>query len=1016
MREYWGSEKGFPGGSVLAIAQTPDGYLWIGTEKGLIRFDGLNFRVFQQAISASFPIGPVRGLVTDSEGNLWILLQNTNILRYHDGKFELGRDEAEFGVTSVGKRRNGSVLISSLVYGPLSYRESRFEILSSATGGLPHSSAPAVPETLDNLSSRLSWASSVASHRFAEPASAVVSVAETSDGKVWLGTEDKGLFYMAQGRIAAVGKGLRNAKITCLLPLENGELWIGTEKGVVRWNGTELTSLRIPNSLQNTKVLAMIRDRDLNIWVGTARGLFRINKEEVSFDGGRFLNSGPVTALFEDREGNLWVGRPQGIERLRDSTFVTYSLAGLQSQTSGPVYVDHEERVWFAPMEGGLQWLKSEKIGRVTNDLLSQDVVYSIAGFKDELWIGRRRRGLTHLRNVGGPITTRTYTQADGLAENGVYAVYQSRDGSVWAGTLGGGISEYKNGHFITHVTGNGTASDTVSSIAETPDGTMWFATPNGLRALLNGQWRVFTVREGMPSDGVTCLQSDSTGVLWIGTVTGLAFLRSGRVQVPGEAPASLREEILGIAEDRNGRLWIATSNHVLSAKRDNLLGGVLNNADVREYGLEDGLLGTEGVKRHQSVFADPLGRIWFSMNRGLSVVDTSRAVSDPAPAIVQIEGLLADGNSNDLRQPVRIPAGGHKVTFSYSGLSLSVPERVRFKYKLDGFDQGWSEPVSTREAVYTNLSSGSYRFQVIASNSDGLWNSSESSIPFTIDPSFWQTWWFRLLGLTAIALLILTYTRLRMLNLTKQLNVRFEERLAERTRIAQELHDTLLQGFLSASMQLHVANDQLDVASPAKPLVNRVLQLMGRVIDEGRNAVRGLRTSNRDFVSLEQALSTIPQELAIEGSVNLRVFVEGTPRSLRPLIRDEIYLVGREGLVNALRHSGAKKIEVEVEYAPNWLRVVVSDDGSGIDPQVLSEGRDGHWGLSGMRERALRIGAKLKVQSRLSSGTEVELSIPGGIVYEPERSSGHSRFRSLFRFRSLPQKDSAGTDSQEHR
>jgi len=299
-------------------------------------------------------------------------------------------------------------------------------------------------------------------------------------------------------------------------------------------------------------------------------------------------------------------------------------------------------------------------------------------------------------------------------------------------------------------------------------------------------------------------------GTLWIGTASGLAFLNSGRVQVPSQVPASLREQILGIAEDRSGRLWIATSNHVLAAKRDKLVGGALSGADVREYGLEDGLLGTEGVKRHQSVFADSLGRVWFSMNRGLSVVDTTRALGSSAPAILQIEGLTVDGNGTDLRRPVRIPPGGHRGTFLYSGLSLSVPERVRFKYKLDRFDQGWSEPVSTREAVYTNLSSGSYRFHVMASNSDGLWNGSESSISFTIEPAFWQTLWFRVTSGVAIALAILAYTRLRMHMLTQQLSVRFEERLAERTRIARELHDTLLQSFHGLLLRFQTVSNLL--------------------------------------------------------------------------------------------------------------------------------------------------------------------------------------------------------------
>jgi len=249
--------------------------------------------------------------------------------------------------------------------------------------------------------------------------------------------------------------------------------------------------------------------------------------------------------------------------------------------------------------------------------------------------------------------------------------------------------------------------------------------------------------------------------------------------------------------------------------------------------------------------------------------------------------------------------------------------------------------------------------------------------------PVFWQTWWFLLGSALAFALAVATFFRLRMLQFTKQMNARFEERLAERARIAQELHDTLLQGFLSASMQLHVADDHLAVDSPAKPFVGRVLELMDQVIAEGRNAVRGLRSSKLRSPDLEQAFSQIRQEFPMQAQTGFRVIVEGTPRPLRALIRDEVYLIGHEALSNAFRHAHASEIEVELEYAASHLRVLIRDDGDGIDTQVLRSGRDGHWGLSGMKERSERIGGELRVLSRAVSGTEVELSVPGPIAFE---------------------------------
>ncbi|MBV9441441.1 MAG: hypothetical protein JO217_01985 [Acidobacteriaceae bacterium] len=317
--------------------------------------------------------------------------------------------------------------------------------------------------------------------------------------------------------------------------------------------------------------------------------------------------------------------------------------------------------------------------------------------------------------------------------------------------------------------------------------------------------------------------------------------------------------------------------------------------------------------------------------------------------------------------------------------MSLSAPDRVKFRYMLDGFDHGWSEPLSTRDAVYNNLNPHSYQFRVIASNAVGVWNSEQAVIALEIEPAFWQRWWFRTACAAAFMLAALAFFRHRMHQMAARLNLRVEERLAERTRIAQELHDTLLQGFVSASMQLYVATEKISAESEAKAVLNRVLDLMKQVIDEGRNAVRGLRLDHGISLSLEQAFSLIPTEFGLHDEIGFRVIVEGQPRPLHPLVRDDVYRVGREALVNAFRHSRAKSVEVELEYARHHLRLLVRDNGCGIDPLVLQSGRDGHWGLSGMRERAERIGVRLKVWSSSSAGTEIELSIPAHIAFPAE-------------------------------
>ncbi len=332
---------------------------------------------------------------------------------------------------------------------------------------------------------------------------------------------------------------------------------------------------------------------------------------------------------------------------------------------------------------------------------------------------------------------------------------------------------------------------------------------------------------------------------------------------------------------------------------------------------------------------------------------------------------------------PVRIPPARQRFTLGYIGVSLSAPDRVKYRYMLDGFDRGWSEPTAAREAVYTNLSPRSYRFRVIARNPDGVWNSAGTAIGFEIDPVFWQTWWFRCSVVLACILAFAAVYRFRLHQLATQLSVRFEERLAERTRIAQDLHDTLLQGFLSASMQLHVAVDRLPADSPAKPSLGHVLELMGQVIHEARNAVRGLRLPESASLDLEQAFSRIQHELRIAEETGFKIIVDGEPRPLHPVLRDEVYRIGREALVNAFRHSRATIVEVELEYSTKHFRILVRDNGCGIDSQVLQSGREGHFGLSGMRERAERIGARLRLWSRPEAGTEVEMTVPGDVAFQ---------------------------------
>ncbi|HEY4765726.1 MAG TPA: two-component regulator propeller domain-containing protein [Candidatus Sulfotelmatobacter sp.] len=763
LHDSWGTERGWPGGSITAIAQTSDGYLWIGTDKGLVRFDGFNFHQFELAHPDPIWIGPIRTLVVDASDNLWILLQNTLVFRYQNGNFELIRGQTENGTTAVARGTSGAVLLSSLAEGTLTYSDNRFRSLSSAAL-LTDAARVANSEAADQRATPFSWFD-----RLATPTSVVISMAQTDDGKIWLGTEHQGLFYLQEGRVSSVSNGRVDTKFNCLLPLQNSELWVGTAKGVLRWSGTKLTLAGVPSSLHNLDVLSILRDRDSNIWVGTSRGLFRYNASGLSLLS-THETSGPVAALFEDREGNIWIGRTRGLERLRDSAFVTYSLPNLKSQSMGPLHVDSGGRTWIAPIQGGLRWLKEGKSGVVTADGIANDVVYSIAGTgKDDVWVGRQQGGLTHLRYSGNSFTAKTYTQADRLAQNRVYAVHRSRNGTVWSGTLSRGVSELKNGHFTNYTTTDGLAANTISSIAEGPDGTMWFGTPKGVSAMSQKGWRTYTGNDGLPSEDVNCLLQDSTRILWIGTAEGLAYLSDEHVHVPRGALESLHAPIFGIAADKNGGLWIATSDHVLRVPRDKLLNGLVKAVDVREYDQSDGLESTEGVKRSRSVVSDSAGRIWFSLGRGLSVVNPSQINDNSVPALPHIEAITADNNTANLAASVRIPPSPRRITFEYTGLSLLVPGRIRFRYFLEGFDGSWSQPVAAREAVYTNLGPGSYRFRLVASNSAGLWNGPETAIALNVAPAYYQTYRFQLSCLCVFIALLWALYRWRVHRLKGQ-------------------------------------------------------------------------------------------------------------------------------------------------------------------------------------------------------------------------------------------------------
>ncbi len=959
----WGPEQGFPAQSVLAITQTADGYLWVGTEGGLLRFDGTQFLPIRSR-PGSAQLDGVIGLAPTADGSLWVRLRNRTLLRYRKGELEnpLPASQRVPFLNAMVLDKQGELIAAIEQNGVYRYVGENLKLSTRATG---------------------------------IPRSPVLSLSQTLDGNFWLGTRGAGLFRLGHETTTPVWSGLPDPKVNCLMPDGAAGLWIGTDRGLTFWNGTALIDPGLA-ILKTFQILTLAKDRDGNLWVGTDTGkVFRVHEGEISvmnLDGAGGGNA--ITAIFEDREGSIWIGSADGLRRVRDSSFVTYSVPeGLPIEGANPILVDASDRMWFAPASGGLWGWEASGHGQVAETALSNSVIYSIAAGEDCLWLGLQRGGLARLSLTKSASRIRTFRKADGLSQNNVYAVYVTRAGAVWAGTVSGGASQLQGGKFVTYTMADGLASNTITSLVESSEGTIWFGTPNGLSSLTKNIWHSFKSQDGLPSDDINCILEDSAGVMWTGTAEGLAYRGLSRFRAPGRQFPSLRESVMGIAEDRFGWLWLTTSHHVLRVNRHHLLSDQLVEGDIIEFGLPDGLRGTEGVKRNRSVVTDRSGRIWMSLKQGISVVDPARLRADINLALPVVQSVSVDGVGVEMRSETKVPSGSHRVDFDFAGLSLSIPERVRFRYRLDGFDNGWSSPVSERRATYTNLGPGPYTFRVIASSPQGLWSAHEGSFRFAVPPASWQTWWFRLGALLACGLAIVAVYRMRLQKLTAELNVRFEERLAERTRIAQELHDTLLQGFISAAMQVHVAADGLPASSNAKSILTRALDLMRQVTEEGRNAVRGLRSKPGASINLEDAFTRICTDAVPGGTQNedveFSVKCKGACLPLHPLLSEEVYRIGREAIINAYRHAHATRVEVELTYLSNVLRLVITDNGCGIAPQILLAGRDGHWGLSGMRERADRVGGKLRLRSSAISGTEVELTIPGSIAFRnPARES----------------------------
>ena len=945
-RDAWDSSRGYPGGRIFGLTQTTDGYLWIGTDSGLIRFDGLTFRVFSQAGPNHTPIESVFALAGDRRGNL-LVSTFVGVQRLHlrnDELEELPRvaGQPSDPVSGIYPQHDGAILIATVRRGMIAYDGANFTPMQGTR-------------------------------------SDATAVVRAGDGVVWMGTATQGLFGYSTRHPLDHPPNLHDVRISALLPFHEHGLWIGADKGVLQWDGAHSPA----RPFGPAHIQVMLEDGSGIVWLGSAEGLYRMGSEEASPSVVPYSRD-IVTSLYEDREGNVWAGTSSGIVRLRRRIMGMYSLHSEGKERGGPLFADSRGVVWCAPGHGIVRVAngRSElviKTGEYTS--------FAIAG--TNLWLGQQDGTL--VRATITPSAANVSLKERRQFGHPIIAITPSREGTLWIGMQNAGVAKIDGGHTTVQSNADGFELNTVTAIEQGRDGTMWFATANGVASESQGRWRSYTAQNGVPPGRINCLFAAETGELWVGADQGLAYIVNGGAHIPASNLPLLRESIFGIAADRDDFLWVRTSSHILRVRRADLVSSNGGTISVRQFGVDDGLPAVSPVRTNRSLTADADGRIWMALGNTLAMADPSGLLQPSPPTLIQVQGVDSDEHPLSLSENVLVPAGYRRTVIRFAGLNLAAPDRVRYRYRLSGFDRDWGEATSMREATYTNLAPGPYRFEVQASNTDGQWNGPIAALALYFEPAPWQTLWFRsAVGLTICAIGLAVF-RLRMGAAKRQWNLRFQERLDERTRIARDLHDTLLQSFHGLLLRFQAARDMLpEGPEAAGHALDSAIDRAAAAITEGRDAVQALRGEDEDD-ELGESLAAIDREFRTEirapqqspSEPSYRVLIEGTPRRLHPVVRDDLYRIAREAVRNAFRHACAQQIELDIRYDAGVFRLRVRDDGAGVDPQILSSGqRKGHYGLPGMRERAVKIGGQFEIWSELRRGTEIEITIPGAIAY----------------------------------
>jgi ligand-binding sensor domain-containing protein/signal transduction histidine kinase len=942
--QVWLTENGLPQNTVQAIAQTRDGYLWIGTQEGLAKFNSTSFVVFDKENTAELRSNDIRALLEDHNGALWIST-SYGLVKAQNGSFT--------AFTTAEGLPDNSI-------GPLAEAPDGSLWIATDTGLVRYSNNSFTSTPIEQLKN-----------------SSIQTLFQDRNGLLWVGTS-RGLICLSGDKVVEtkVSRELQGRSVSAVIEDNAGRFWFGTDDGLVGLAGDQVVSLSSANGLPDNRVNNLSADRTGSIWVATNRGLARVrfdNKATVTVAEG--LSSNLILSVFEDREGNLWIGTESGgLNVLRDKKFTTFTTRqGLASDLVKAIYQDKSGAIWIGTNGGGLSVLKDGKITNfTTKDGLSSDVVLSLFGDANgTMWIGTPD-GLNEYRD--GRFTT--LTVADGLSSDLARSLYVDGSGSLWVGTRNG-LNRYRNHEFTTFTTADGLPSDFIGAILEDSQGRLWVGTKAGLSEFKNNRFTNFTTKEGLSNDVIISLHEDADRNIWIGTNGGgLNRLKDGRIVSYSTRNGLLDNVVYRILEDNQGYLWFSSPKGIFKIalkELNDFADGKTQQLGVSSYGTSDGMLTREcSGGGYPAGWKGSDGRLWFSTIKGVAMIDPGNLQFNKEPPPVAVEQVRVDDQAITMASGQQLSPATTRLEFLYTALSFVAPEKVKFKYKLEGFDPDWIDGGTRRSASYTNLRPGNYVFRVQASNNDGVWNEQGAAFQFYLRPHFYQTYWFYALLVLLLAVAVWQLYRLRV----RSMQAQFDAVLAERTRIARDIHDNLAQEMLGISVQLEVvARTMPSGAEVAQTHLNRVRMLVRHGIAEARRYVWDLRSQALDNSDLPTALAETARRLTADSSVEAKVEVTGAFRQLERSVEDNLLRISQEAINNAVNHGEPDHINVTLTFDINRVQLSVKDNGRGFDPGAAD--KNGHFGLVGMQERAARIGGTLNIVSSVNNGTEVIVDVP---------------------------------------